>query len=84
MAKPNYAGLRQYRKTRETGLYVGVYDGEPAGMDTDGGRWQTVCESHGHVCSHQTFQLALYFAAHPKQWCEICAGTESEILLDRG
>jgi hypothetical protein len=39
---------------RQTGTTVGFYDGEEAGMDTSGGRWQTVCEEHGNVCSHLT------------------------------
>lgn len=48
---PDYAGLRYYAKARTTGTHVGIYDGEEAGMDTDGGRWQTVCEEHGSVIS---------------------------------
>lgn len=74
MAKqiPDYAGLRQYRKARETGRYVGVYDGIEQGLDIDGGRWQTVCEDHGHIISHDTLATALAFAAHPLEWCESC------------
>ena len=73
---PNYAGLRQWTKSRQTGNYVGVYDGKLAGMDTDGGRWQTVCEPHGNVISHKTLELALPFAPVPKEWCDRCAGAE--------
>jgi len=69
---PNYAGLRSWHRSRQTGLYVGVYDGEAADMDTDGGRWQTVCEEHGSICSHGTLKLALYHAASPLDWCETC------------
>jgi hypothetical protein len=53
---PDYAGLRSWTKARQTGTTVGVYDGEEAGMDTTGGRWQTVCEEHGNVCSHLTLK----------------------------
>jgi len=69
---PDYAGLRQYRKARSTGTHVGVYDGVEAGMDTDGGRWQTVCEEHGAICSHETLTLARDHASAPEGWCEAC------------
>ena len=52
--------------------HVGVYDGQEAHMDTSGGRWQTVCEKHGEVCSHSTLRLAMLFAEQPWQWCEQC------------
>lgn len=48
---PDYASLRHWAKARTTGTHVGIYDGIEAGMDTDGGRWQTVCEEHGSVIS---------------------------------
>ena len=72
MTMPDYAGLRQYRKARSTGTHVGVYDGVEAGMDTDGGRWQTVCEEHGAICSHETLTLARDHASAPEGWCEAC------------
>jgi hypothetical protein len=70
--KPNYAGLREWRKNRVTGTFVGVYDGRAADMDTDAGRWQTVCEPHGTIISHPTLALARYHAASPDEWCEKC------------
>ena len=73
---PDYAGLRQWTKSRQTGTHVGVYDGEAAGMDTDGGRWQTVCEEHGNVISHATLALARAFAPIPSEWCDRCSGAE--------
>ena len=75
---PEYAGLRQYRKARSTGTHVGVYDGGPAGMDTEGGRWQTVCEEHGYLASHGTLSLAREHASEPENWCEVCMGNETE------
>lgn len=69
---PDYAGLRQYRKNRATGTYVGVYDGEAAEMDTSSGRWQTVCEVHGSIIAHGTLALAIYHAADVTGWCEAC------------
>lgn len=65
-------GLRQHRRARSTGTHVGIYDGLVAGMDTDGGRWQTVCEEHGGVISHETLALARHWASAPEQWCETC------------
>jgi hypothetical protein len=67
------AGLREQRTNPRTGQKVGLYDGEPAGMDTAGGRWQTVCEEHGSICSHSTKRVARTFLAAPWEWCELCA-----------
>jgi hypothetical protein len=66
------AGCRQLRRARSTGTLVGVYDGGPAGLDTDGGRWHTICDEHGFVCSHDTLETARAFAASPEEWCEPC------------
>lgn len=76
--KPDYAGLRYHAKARTTGNYVGIYDGLEADMDVDGGRWQTVCEPHGSVISHQTLELARQHAPHPEEWCEFCNGSRTE------
>lgn len=81
-AMPDSAGLRSWHKSRATGTYVGVYDGIPAGMDTDGGRWQTVCEPHGGIISHQTLELARGHAPRPDQWCEYCMGLIPEPELE--
>jgi hypothetical protein len=71
---PDYAGLRYYARARTTGTHVGVYDGEEA----DGGRWQTVCEEHGSVISHETLELARQHAPHPEEWREFCNGSRTE------
>jgi hypothetical protein len=67
-----YAGCRQATRARSTGTLVLVLDAGPAGLDPDGGRWNTVCDDHGSVCSHQTLALARYFASAPEEWCEDC------------
>jgi hypothetical protein len=73
--KPDYAGLRRWVDTQPlNGGHVGVYDGREAGLDTDGGRWQTVCEPHGGIISHATLALANEHAPHPDEWCEYCMG----------
>lgn len=46
------------KRTTETGAVVSLYDGEAAGMDTDGGRWQVVCEDHGTILSLETLAEA--------------------------
>ena len=69
---PDYAGIRSFHRARSTRTDVGVYDGIEAGMDTEAGRWQTVCEVHHHVISHLTIHLARAHAAHPEDWCEEC------------
>lgn len=73
---PDYAGIRQFRRARSTGRMVGVYDGIAAGMDTEAGRWQTVCEDHGSICSHVTLALATSSASAPEEWCEPCMRPE--------
>lgn len=66
------AGCVQLRRARSTGTVVGVYDAGPAGLDPEGGRWNTVCDEHGFVCSHETLATARAFAASPEDWCEPC------------
>ena len=67
-----YLGLVEQRRARSTGTLVGLYQGEQAGMDTDGGLWQTVCEVHGGIASHVTLALARWHMASPEGWCEEC------------
>ena len=71
---PDYAGLVYWRRARSTGTQVGVYNGEAAGLDTDGGEmpWSTVCEPHGGVVTHRTRAIAISHAPHPEEWCETC------------
>lgn len=67
-----YAGLRRTYPNALTRDWVGLYDGGPAGMDTEAGRWQTVCEAHGSICSHDTLCVAIAFAKDAPEWCEDC------------
>jgi hypothetical protein len=71
-------GVVQSRRARSTGTQVTVYDGIPSGFDIDGGRWQTVCDPHGFIVSHETRALAVSFASAPEQWCEVCSGNINE------
>lgn len=66
------AGVRGVYRNRIVGKHVVVYDGIAAWLDTDGGRWQTVCETHATIYSHETLWLAHEFATAPANWCEDC------------
>lgn len=70
------AGLRRTIGT------AGVYDGWAADMDVTAGRWQTVCEKHGAVCSHHTLKHAMNWARFPHLWCEEC-GKEQRRAIAR-
>jgi hypothetical protein len=70
------AGWRSTHLARSTGRPVSVYDGIAAGMDVAGGRWQTVCEDHGCIVSHQTIRLARWHAPCPDEWCGVCNGQD--------
>lgn len=80
---PDYAGLRSWRRAKSTGRFVGVYDGIEAQMDTEAGRWQTVCEDHAQIISHQTLALAMRHAVCPEDWCDICREYQDAIREGR-
>lgn len=72
------AGCVVQRKSRETGLLVGLYHAGQAGMDPEAGAWVTVCEKHGQLVNHETLALARYHLVNPMGWCEVCNGTEAD------
>jgi hypothetical protein len=74
------AGARESRRARRTGTTVTLYDGEEANMDTDGGRWQTVCEQHSWIISHGRIRDARHFLGHPEDWCEGCQTEQLEVV----
>ncbi len=57
------------RKARATGTRVYLVHNPDADPDQP---WETVCEDHGGVCSHQTRSVATSFLSHPDEWCEDC------------
>lgn len=69
-----WAGYRQAHIARDSGSMIVVLDGEAARMDTFSGRWQTVCDDHGTVISHETLALARAHAADSMSWCDACRG----------
>ena len=66
------AGCVEVRRNQQTGLEVGVYHAEQADLDPAGGRWYSVCEEHGVLCSHRNLNLARFHAGAPWGWCEDC------------
>lgn len=67
-----WAGYRAHARARSTGTLVVLLDGIAAGLDTDGGRWQTMCDEHSVVIAHDTLRVARAWLHHPKEWCEDC------------
>jgi len=66
------AGLVATWKNRRTGAQISIYHAEQAGLDSDGGRWVSICENHGDLCNHDSLRLAKAHAAIP-EWCTSCA-----------
>lgn len=66
------AGCVVQRRSRVTGHLVGLYHADQADLDSDGGRWATICEEHGHIVNHDTQALARAHLGDPTGWCEAC------------
>ncbi len=58
------------RRNRATGTVVLLVDRGPD--DDEDNRWETICDDHGGVCSHETRRLAEGWLSHPDEWCEDC------------
>ncbi|MSQ55772.1 MAG: hypothetical protein EXR31_10440 [Betaproteobacteria bacterium] len=69
---PDYAGLRQYRRSRITGTRVGVYNSVEAEIDTGEDAWAVVCEDHGAMVAMPTRRMAEESMGDPTMWCEDC------------
>ena len=69
-----WVGERQRVRNRQTGTLVVLVDGlaEPRWLDTDGGRWSTVCDAHSSVVAHDKLANARAFLHHPEDWCDDC------------
>jgi hypothetical protein len=76
----NNAGAVLSRRCRATNTTVTLYDAaDPAGdMDSEDGRWWTVCENHGYLVAHLTRAAAEAHLSHPDEWCEVCLGNEPQ------
>ncbi len=74
------AGCVVQRKARQTKLLVGLYQAEQAGMESDSETpWATVCETHGSIVCHPTFQIAQSHLSDPVGWCEVCSGVTASL-----
>lgn len=71
---PNYAGLRYYAKARSTGTIVMILNGEEAGLDTSGGPWSIMCDTHGAVIAVDTLKMARAHVSEPEFWCDVDGG----------
>jgi hypothetical protein len=67
-----WPGLRDERKARQTGHYIGVYDAKYFDLDPANGSYVTRCEQHLVGKQHKTMKLAKKWAARPLMWCEEC------------
>lgn len=70
------AGALLSRKARSTKTVVTLYLAEAQGMDGESGKYMTVCEPHGGVVHHDTYNDARNFLSHPEEWCPVCQGEE--------
>ena len=58
------------RKNQRTGSEIEVCTAESQGCDPDGGKWVTICWTHGTICNHETKAAATAWASTPDEWCE--------------
>ena len=67
--------LVERRINRTTRATISLRDGqgEYANPKTEGGRWITLCETHGNLVNHETRALARSWMAEPQTWCEECS-----------
>lgn len=66
------AGERARCKNRQTKTTIVLLDGIEGEMDISNGRWQTLCNEHSNICSHQTLKQAKLFMSSPLDWCATC------------
>ena len=68
-----YAGYRAHTVSRASRATIVLLDAAAAGLSTDGGRWVTVCDTHGGACNHDTQRMARAWMGEPQGWCPDCA-----------
>ena len=80
MIERPYRGVVEQRRNRRTRTLISLIDGDQTDeFDTSAGRWQTICEEHGSICSHGSRHLATWFMAYPDEWCERCGDSWASI-----
>jgi hypothetical protein len=68
-----YAGYRRHTTSRASGAVIVLLDAAEANLSTHGGRWVTICDTHGGACNHDTQYDARNWMAEPHGWCPDCA-----------
>lgn len=53
--------------------FVVLYDGVEAGLESDGGRWAVLCQSHGAMASETSKARATKMLQTPENWCDACS-----------
>ena len=67
------AGCISLHRAHQTGVLVGIYLCEEAGLDGgEGNPYVTVCELHGSICGHVDRAAAIHHGPSPADWCEPC------------
>lgn len=66
--------VRASHRNKHTGTIISIYDAEhgDSDLDSEGGRWVTLCETHGMLVNHTNLRLAQEFVHAPWEWCEEC------------
>ena len=77
------ANIVQERTVRQTGTTVLVIDNRDKQFSADG-KWLTLCDDHGGICSHDTRKLAAAWASDPEGWCPYCQDIRDERRADAG
>lgn len=67
-----FSGYIYCKRVRTTGSIVSIVDGEGAKLDTNGGRWYNICETHKELVQHPIISLANQASSHPEEWCSKC------------
>lgn len=60
------------RKNRLTGTDTECGTAVDLSCDPAGGKWVTVCWTHGNLVNHETKRTALSWLSAPWEWCEPC------------
>lgn len=68
--RKNRAGCVYLSYSRRTGALRGVYLADEQGLDTDSGKWTTVCEDHGTLVQTDTRSHAI--ASDTDDFCDEC------------
>jgi len=64
------AGCVSLSYSRRTGALRGVYRAADQDLDTDSGKWATICEDHGTICQHGSQAAAR--ATDTDDFCDEC------------